>query len=86
MALSTNKHKERKYSLVDGRGGLGCATLQRLIDLRSRSFGLVLTSQWTTRAPFGRRRRRCLHDSHLGLILATTRAATATLLHHNTTI
>jgi hypothetical protein len=39
--------------------------------LRSGRLGFVLTSQGTTRVPFGQRRRRCHHGNHLGLVLAS---------------
>jgi hypothetical protein len=88
MALGTSKRKKREYSSSGWwwRIEMCCTYIQRLIDLTSGRLGFVLTSQWTTRAPFDWRRRRRRHGSHLGFVFAAMRAATPMLLHHDASI
>jgi hypothetical protein len=59
-ALSTSESEEREY--VDRRKRRSIVArsdcIQRLVGNRNKGFGLVLTSQRMTGAPFHRRRRR----------------------------
>jgi hypothetical protein len=86
-ALSTRESKKRENIARIWRRSIvaynGC--IQRFGGRRSRKFGLVLTSQRMTGAPFNRCRRRGTHHSRFfGLVLAAARASSPKFLHHDT--